>query len=725
MRRSKSVKNWIIRDILSLAAFLVLFLTVLSVFTYLYYAQDIVDKETVMNRNDIGFILSDRDSKPFFYFSHHKYNKIVPLTEISPRMQKAVIAAEDQDFYTHPGFSVKGIARAVIKDVLQGRLVYGGSTITQQLIKNALLNPRKNFLRKYQELILASEIERRFTKTEILEMYLNSVYLGKGSFGVEEAAQAYFGKRARDLDLAESAFLTGLLPAPSRLSDLEANLEEAKLRQRFVLQNMVEQKYITEEEAKKASEAELQFKPPEDPLNNEAIHFALMVRDELVKRYGEENLARGSFQIKTTIDLNWQKYAEEAVRTQVQRLGGNNVTNGAAVVLDPRTGEVKALVGSVDWYNEKFGKVDIPTAVRQPGSSFKPIVYAAALEKGAITLGTTLHDQPTTFSGNYRPKNYDGKFRGNVTPRRALSNSLNVPSVEVMSKIGVADSLEMAQRLGINTLTSPDQYGLSLVLGAGEVKLLEMAIVYGTFANKGVKVEPTMILEVRDKKDQVIYQYQPDPKPVLSARVAFLISSILSDSRARSEVFGNALDISRPAAVKTGTTENYRDAWTLGYTPSLVVGAWVGNNDGAPMDNIAGSLGAAPIWKGLMEQFLSDTPTESFTPPEGVLTCSFRGPTYRESTPSAYTEFFVEGSQPSSCSTAGPSPAPSPTKTQSAPKDSQPTPAKTATPTPTPKPTTPSPTISPPKPTKSKESGFYLLKIGNRQIGLPDGFLFS
>lgn len=654
MNKRRSILHWIIRDFLSLVIFLILFMVVLSAFTYLYYAQDIVDKDTVMNRNDTGFILSDRTGQPFFSFDHHKYNTFAPLSQISLTMQQTVIAAEDKDFYRHPGFSVTAIARSVYKDIATGQLAFGGSTITQQLVKNVLLNSNKSFLRKYQELILASEIERRFSKTEILEMYLNSVYFGQGAFGAEEAAQVYFGKHARELDLAEASFLAGLLPAPSRLSQISTNFGEAKVRQHYVLQNMVAQKYISKTQAEATEAEKLNFQPPENPFNSEAIHFALLVRDRLIQMYGEERIARSGFQIKTTLDLEFQTFAEEEVKNQVAKLAPNNVSNGAAVAIDPKTGEIEALVGSYNWYDSKFGQVAIPTVGRQPGSSFKPIVYSAALESGKITLATILHDQPTNFDGGYRPKDYDGSFRGAVTPRRALANSLNIPSVEVMAKVGVPEALNMARRLGITTLDDPSQYGLSLVLGAGEVKLLDLATVYGTLANRGIRNDPVTILEIRDKRNQIVYQYQPNPQPVLSPKVAFLISSVLSDNRARAEIFGNTLDMSRPAAVKTGTTENYRDAWTMGYTPSLVVGTWVGNNDGRPMDNIAGSLGAAPIWKSLMEKFLAGTTVEKFNIPEGIVTCQITAPTYRTATSSAYPEYFISGTQPSSCKTAAP-----------------------------------------------------------------------
>ena len=353
-------------------------------------------------------------------------------------------------------------------------MVFGGSTITQELVKNVLLTADKSFLLKYQEIVLAQEIERRYSKQEILEMYLNSVYFGEGAFGVENAALTYFGKNTQDLTLPEATLLAGVLPSPSRYSPLSGSDDLAKKRQQYVLSRMVQQGYITKEEADNAYATELTYENNKEDINVAAPHFALYVREELNRRYGEEQISRSGFQVKTSIDLEWQSYAELIVKNQVDRLAGNKVSNGAAVVMDPRTGEIRAMVGSKDWYDEEFGKYNIITASRQPGSSFKPLIYANALERRLITPATLLRDQATTFPGNYKPLNYDKRFRGNVTVRRSLANSLNIPSVEIMSKVGVEEGLEMAKRMGITTLKDPSNYGLSLVLGTGTVQPLEM-----------------------------------------------------------------------------------------------------------------------------------------------------------------------------------------------------------------------------------------------------------
>ncbi|HSX40680.1 MAG TPA: PBP1A family penicillin-binding protein [Candidatus Saccharimonadales bacterium] len=637
-------------DILTALLGLIFFIGAIPILTYFYFAHDLTSKDRIMNSNDTGLVLLDRYNHPFFTFYQAKFKTNVSLSQISPNMQHAVIASEDKDFYTHPGFSISAIIRSSLADVKQGSAAYGGSTITQQLVKNALLTPNKSFLRKYQEIILAQEIERRYNKNEILEMYLNSVYFGEGAFGIEQAAQKFFGIHAKDLDVAQSSVLAALLPAPSQLSPISGDQNASRQHQLIVLGDMQNQGLITQDQEKAAENEKLVFQTqqPQD-INTLAPHFALMVRDELIQKYGEEEVARSGFKVKTTLNSDWQKFAENTVANQVAKLAANNAHNGAAVVLDPHTGEILSLVGSHDWDDQKFGKVNIALSPRQPGSSFKPIVYSRAFERDLITPATVLQDVPTTFPGNYKPHDYDGKFRGPVTARRALANSLNVPAVEVMQKVGLLDALSTAKRFGISTFSDPSNYGLSLVLGAGEVKLLELTDVYATFANKGERSKPVDILQIQDKDNHTIYTFHPDPQRVISEDVAYLITSILSDNTARAEEFGNLLTISRPAAVKTGTTENFRDAWTLGYTPDLTIGVWVGNNDSAQMDNIAGSLGAAPIWRLLMEHFLYATPVKRFEVPSGVvsqLTCSFATGIKSAST-SGYLEYFIRGTEPS------------------------------------------------------------------------------
>jgi membrane peptidoglycan carboxypeptidase len=434
-----------------------------------------------------------------------------------------------------------------------------------------------------------------------------------------------------------------------------------------------------------------------------APHFAIYVKDELLKKYGEERLIREGFKVTTTLNKDWQQQAERVVNNQVLRLQGNRAGNAAAVAINPKNGEIEAMVGSYDWNNEKYGKTNMAISPRQPGSSFKPFIYAAALEDKLITPATILQDNETTFPGGYKPKNYDKRYRGDVTVRRALSNSLNIPAVEVMEDVGVTKGLSTARKFGITTLKNEADYGLSLVLGAGEVKLLELTNAYAVFANQGTYHTPKYVLKIENKYGQEvnekqknfwdmfnlskIFQSDPDAKKVLDPAAAFLISSILSDNSARAEVFGGSLTLTRPAAVKTGTTDEYRDALTVGYTPSLVVGVWVGNNDNTAMDNIAGSMGAAPIWRNLMESFLAGEKIEEFTRPAFIVSETICIPGR-----APYKEYFISGTQTDECAkptiTRRPSPtpknSPTPTPEQNNDDDNKPEDQPTSTPSPSP-----------------------------------------
>lgn len=623
----------------------------IAVFTYVYFARDLQSKEGIMNRNYTGLVLTDRHGTPFFKFYEASIRKTVPLSEISPELKNAVIAAEDKDFYKHPGFSISAMIAAMIANIKHNDLAYGGSTITQQLVKNSLLTTQKSFLRKFQEIVLAQEIERKYTKDEILEMYLNSVYFGEGAFGAESASRVYFDKAAKDLTVAEASMLAGILTAPTELSPLNGSQNKAIERQNYVLNRMLESGYITPDQKKRAQSEKLNYATNQDVFSYKAPHFALWVRDQLIQRYGEETVIRSGFTVKTSLDLKTQEYTQKVVSDQVKNLQRNNATNGAAIIMDAKTGEILALVGNKSWADEKDGKINMATSPRQPGSSFKPIIYATALENRTITPSTVLKDEKTTFRSDpfsppYTPNNYDGKFRGSVLPRRALANSLNVPAVEVMNKVGVENGLKTAERFGIKGLTDPSNYGLSLVLGAAEVSLVDMTGAYGVFANQGKYIEPTAILEIQDKYGKDVFAYKPSSSQVLSEESAFQISSFLSDRGARREMFGNALDIPKTAAVKTGTTENYRDALTLGYTPSVVIGVWVGNTDNSPMDQVAGSLGAAPIWKNLMIYSLQNKPDEPFVQPSGIVALNICTNNGMKAIGGGYTEYYIRGSEP-------------------------------------------------------------------------------
>jgi 1A family penicillin-binding protein len=642
MKRIRNLVDISKKDIILCVIAISAFLLFIPLFTYYYFAKDLVSKDAIMNKHDTGLILLDRDNNPFFTFYQAQYKSSSSLNKLPKHIAEAVIASEDKDFYQHPGFSFPAIIRAFITNLTSRDHLYGGSTITQQLVKNALLNSDRTYLRKVQEVILAQEIERRYTKNQILEMYLNFVYFGENSFGIDNAAQTYFGKQAKDLTIAQTAFLTGLLPSPSSLSPFSGDIKEAIKHQHIVLQKMYEQKYITENEYTQAKTEKLVFRPSEQQVNDLAPHFALMVRNELIKKYGEDKLSHSGFRVRTTLDRHLQAYAENTVEKHVRELHPDNVSNGAAVVMNPKTGDVLALVGSANWYDPTNGKINMAITPRSVGSSFKPIVYAAGFEQRLITPASILMDVPTTFPVDYRPLDYDRKFRGPVTVRRALSNSLNIPAVEVMKRVGLNDALAMAKQLGVTTLSDKSQYGLSLVLGSGEVKLIDLTSVYATFANQGERAVPRSILSVSDKNGKQIYAAKNQTQPELSPDVAFLISSILSDATSRSEEFGNVLDIPYPAAVKTGTAEDFKDALTMGYTQDVAVGVWVGNNNNEAMDTVAGSLGAAPIWKDLMQYELKGDAVKPFTPPSNIVqaqTCQ-----YNSYAPK--TEYFISGTQP-------------------------------------------------------------------------------
>ncbi len=696
------------KHIIYVLAAIIAFIVLVPLFTYVYFANDLKDKKSIVNSNNTGVILVDRNNKPFYSFNNPKTITYMQIADISTDAQHAAIASEDKDFYKNPGFSIPGMLRALYIDVLNKSSLQGGSTITQQLVKNALLDSNKNFLRKYQEIVLAYELNRRYTKNDILEMYLNSVYFGEGAFGIENASETYFGIHAKELDLAQSSLLISILPAPSALSPISNGIDNAKKHQTIVLEEMVNQGYISQDQATVAENEVLSFVPKKVETNIIAPHFALYVKDLLIKQYGEETISRSGFTVKTSLNLDWQKYAEQVVQSQVHRLSGDNVSNGAAVVMDPKTGEIEAMVGSENWDNSDFGKVNMTITTRQPGSSFKPIIYADALAKQLITPATILQDTKTTFPGNYSPHDFDYAYRGPVTVRRALANSLNIPAVDVMQKLGVDEGVSFAQNLGITTLSNPSQYGLSFVLGTGEIKLLELTDVYATFANSGQRNPATAILSIIDKHNQTIYSYVPPDTQTIDPNVAYLITSILSDNQARAEEFGNALTLSHPAAVKTGTTEDFRDALTLGYTPNLTVGVWVGNNTNAPMDNIAGSLGAAPIWRQLMEHFSQQLSYASFEKPQSIqtaLVCPYMNLNSTLATSSGYFEFFLPDTNPEN------------TCNQTITSTEQPTMFPTQLPSPTDVPVTPQqPTLNP---TSSQPTATPTITISPTDTFLP------
>lgn len=594
------------------------FLVLTPIFTYLYYANDISDPERLMNRNNTGIELMDRDGQVFYSTGRAERRVIVPLDKIAGSTKDALIASEDKDFYSHPGFSAISILGALYANVTSGNATgYGGSTLTQQLAKTTLLSADKTFFRKYKEIAVAVAIEQRYTKDEILDMYLNTAFFGGDVFGIDEAARTYFNKAPADLTLAESAILIGLLPAPNAYSPIYGNAEYAKERQVTVLTRMVTNKKITQSDKQAALAQAISYASTNLNPDMVAPHFTQMVLDELGDKYGAELVARSGYQVRTTLDLNLQKELTANIASHLKYIQNNGGTNASAIAIDPRSGEVRALVGSADWNNPQWGKVNMATSPRQPGSSFKPIYYSKALADNVITPATILADVPTDFGNGYTPQNATRTFSGNVTVRNALARSLNIPSIKVMQKYGIDKTVAAANKMGIS-IDATKTYGLSLALGAAEAPLDEMTNAYAAFAHQGEQYNRTIITQVEDKYNKEIFKAHETSKRVVTKEGAYLISSILSDNNARAPIFGSSLTVSgHTAAVKTGTTDDQRDAWTIGYTPTIAVGVWVGNNDNSAMKS-GGSDMAGPIWVNTMRQALADTPNTDFPIPAGI-----------------------------------------------------------------------------------------------------------
>jgi penicillin-binding protein 1A len=602
-----------------------------------------------MNRNNTGIVLLDKNDEKFYSLGRAEKREIVPLDQIADNTKEALLASEDKDFYNHGGFSFTSIAKALYANVLaRDATGYGGSTLTQQLAKNTLLTANQTFLRKYQELAISIAIEQQYSKDEILDMYLNSVYFGENAFGIEDAAKTYFNKTPKELTVAESSMLIGVLPAPSAYSPISGSMEYAKERQATVLTRMVNNKFITEEEKQAALAEELNYSSGATDENNMAPHFAEMVLEELNKKYGEEVVARSGYQVRTTLDLAMQKQLQESVDSNIRYIEANGGSNASAVAIDPKTGEIRALIGSADYTNEEWGKVNMVTADRQPGSSFKPIYYAEALAQGVVTPATILEDVPTDFGG-YKPLNANRSFSGDVSVRSAISRSLNIPSVKVMQKLGIDESVIAAKRMGIDIDDKTD-YGLSLALGSVEASLLDMTNAYAAFANQGQQFKPVMIKQINNKYDKAIFiADQTKATEVQTAQGSYLISNILSDANARAPIFGSSLTVpGRTAAVKTGTTDNSRDAWTIGYTPQLAVGVWVGNNNNEIMLN-GGSSMAGPIWVRAMQRLSANLPNEQFPVPAGVVqraVCFSNGGLANTAGTGTYNEYFLGSALP-------------------------------------------------------------------------------
>lgn len=569
---------------------------------------------------------------------------LVPLSNIPDAVKKATIAIEDREFYTHHGFSIRGIVRAARETLIKGN-IQGGSTITQQLIKSALLTSEVTMERKIKELILAFWTEQLYTKDQILEMYLNQVPYGGTSWGIESASQTFFGKSVTDLSLAEATFLAGLPAAPTEYSPFGSNKEKAYIRQHEVLRRMVEERYITQEESTQAQQQTLLFTNPLIPIR--APHFVLYTRDYLIKRYGERQILQGGLTIRTTLDAQVQDKVQQIVSTEIKKLKPLNVGNGAVLVTDPKTGGIIAMVGSKDYFDVKEeGNVNVTTAFRQPGSSIKVVTYVAALERG-MTAASLLDDSPVEYKipgqPSYAPVNYDGRWHGLVPLRYALGNSYNIPAVKTLDRIGIMTMIEKGREMGIDTWTDPSRFGLSLTLGGGEVTMMDMAEVYGSLANEGKRIDLSPISEITDFKGNIIQKGNTMlPIQAVSPEISWIMSNILSDNSARTQAFGpnsNLVIPEKTVSVKTGTTNEKRDNWTIGYTPSFVVTVWVGNNDNTPMHPFltSGVTGASPIWQQIMKELLVNKTDEVPKRPDTIISlpCYFGKP-----------EYFIKGTEP-------------------------------------------------------------------------------
>lgn len=583
----------------------------------------------------------DRNGTLLYEIYASENRTVVPLADIPKYLQHATIAIEDKNFYSHPGFDLASIIRAIKETVTENNL-QGGSTITQQLVRSSILTPEQSIMRKIKEIILAYWAERMYSKQQILAMYFNHIPYGGTAWGAQAAAEVYFGKQVKDLTLAESAFLAGITAAPTHYSPYGQNPTLWKTRQKEVLQRMVALGFISQTEANEADQQALVFRSQQTPIH--APHFVMFVKDLLIQKYGLATVERGGLTITTSLDLPTQKMTETAVAQEVQKAAPLQVTNGAAVIVDPKTGDILAMVGSKNFSDTNGGNVNIATALRQPGSAIKVVTYAAALTNG-FTAATILDDSPVTYqtagSEPYKPVNYNGQFFGRMPLRLALANSLNIPAVKVLNQIGIPTMVKLGIQMGIKNWDESNQYGLAITLGSTEVSMLDMTTVYSTLANKGKLVDLNPLMKVTDSKNHTLFTKQPQHgKQIVAEGIAFILSHILADNNARLLVFGSNSPLVIPnhtVSVKTGTSDNKRDNWTVGYTNNYVVTTWVGNNDNSPMSQslASGITGAAPIWNRIMTQLLAENPEQPLIPPSDIVMKPCLG----------RTEYFFKGTE--------------------------------------------------------------------------------
>ena len=555
---------------------------------------------------------------------------VIPINEISKNIKNATIAIEDKTFYSHNGVKISSFVRAILANIMTFNFSQGGSTITQQVVKNSLLTNEKLISRKIKEWVIAIKLERVLSKDEILSMYLNEIPYGGVIYGVEEASQTFFGKKSSDVSIAEAAYLAAIPKAPTYYSPYGKNKEKLEERKNLVLKEMLQNSFINQKEYDEAKNEKVLFLPKSDG-SIKAPHFVFYVIDYIKQKYGENSIYTDGLRVTTTLNYDLEQKAEKiAYDYALENKKKFNAENAAIVAINPKDGAILTMVGSRNYFDTEIdGAFNVTTAKRQPGSTIKPFVYAEAIKKG-YTPETILFDVPTQFStsckeddmkmgdGCYAPQNYDGLFRGPVSMRSALAQSLNIPSVKVLYLAGIRESIELAQDMGINSINNSGDYGLTLVLGGGEVTPLELTGAYGVFANNGIKAETHVISEIKNKNGDVVEKFKPKLTEVLPKEVALKISSILSDNEARAPAYGQTSVLyfgNRDVAVKTGTTNDYKDAWIMGYTPSIAVGAWVGNNNNTPMEKKVAGFIVAPMWRAFMDQILQSEPKEDFEEP--------------------------------------------------------------------------------------------------------------
>lgn len=605
-----------------------------------YFSKNLPTIEQISNRQiSQSTKIYDRTGSTLLYeISNGRQRTVVPLEEIPKYLRDATISIEDESFYKEPAFNWRGVIRAIFVNLIHGKILQGGSTITQQLAKNAFLTPEQTLTRKIREFILASKLNRNYSKDQILALYLNEIPYGPTAYGVESASETYFGKPVRNLNLAEGALIAALPKAPTYYSPWGNHVKELINRQKIILEKMFKLGKIGKGELDEARKFKPSFAPQSRGIR--APHFVMAVQDYLVQKYGEGMVREGGLRVTTTLDWDLERLAEKSVASgaaQNEKLYKGK--NAALVVEDPKTGQILAMVGSRDYFDLKNeGNFDVATqGLRQPGSTLKPFVYLTAFEKG-FTPETVVFDVPTEFASQnpacppnpdfendnpecFHPENFDGLFRGPVSLRQALAQSINIPAVKVLYLAGLNDAVKNANRFGLSTLTSPNLYGLSLVLGGGAVKLIDLVGAYSALATDGIRHQQSLVLEIKDSTGRVLESYADRNERAANPEPTRLINSILSDTAARSGLFQNSLNLTvfpdRDVALKTGTSNDYRDAWALGYTPSLVVGVWAGNNDNSPMQRHGSSiLAAVPIWHEFMSGVIKSLPQETFGRPD-------------------------------------------------------------------------------------------------------------